>query len=219
MINIEKVEVFGWEAAIRGMRNPMNSWSKSDSKYENGKFIIGDADLDLMKRLSVSGPDHAKFMRFINVTADITAPLYMLKEFDTYKVGTVSNSCSTMLKIHSKEFELDDFSCEYLTTRSINHLLETIGLLNDYRNYFINYKEDNVYVEHDGQVIDKKTIWYQLIQSLPSSYNQKRTVQLNYAVLKNMYHARRNHKLNEWQSICDWIKTLPYAKELICNEK
>lgn len=214
MIKIENAEVFGWEAAIRGMRNPMNSWSRIDSKYENGKFIIGDADLDLMKRLSASGPDHAKFMRFINVTADITAPLYWLKEFDTYKVGTVANSCSTMLKIHAKEFELDDFSYEHLDIRAIEVLQYVIRVLNDYRNLYVNYNENDFEVKGCPS---KKDIWYQMIQLLPSSYEQKRTVQLNYAVLKNIYNARKSHKLDEWRSLCDWIKTLPYAKELVCN--
>lgn len=204
MIKIENVEVLGWEAAIRGMRNPMNSWSKIDSKYENGKYVIGENDLNLMKKLSLSGSDHAKFMRFINVTADITAPRYWWTEYDTYKVGTVANSSSTMHKIHEREIRFDDFSTEHLCERSVLVLKNLIDIINLERENFI-YSQD-------------KDCWWQIIQLLPSSYNQKRTVQLNYAVLKNMYYARKNHKLDEWKSICAWIKTLPYAKELICNE-
>ena len=208
MIKIENTEVYGWEAAIRGMRNPMNSWDKSDSKYEmhvddEWRYDIGENDLALMKKLSAAGNDHAKFLRMINVTMDITAPLYWWKEFDTYKVGTVANSCSTMHKIHSKEFTIDDFSCEHLLDTAKMHLNTTIEILNIWR------KE---YSEQEGKW--KKDCWWQMIQLLPSSYNQKRTVQLNYAVLKNMYFARRNHKLDEWHTFCDMCLTLPYFKEI-----
>lgn len=204
MIKIENVEVYGWEATIRGMRNPMNSWSKSDSRYENGKFDVGASDLELMIKLSKSGPDHAKFMRFINVATDITAPLYFWKEHDQYKVGTVTNSCSTMHKIHEKELTTDDFSTEHLCGKSFKALKDLLGVINHER-------EDYVYSKD-------KDCWWQIIQLLPSSYNQKRTVQLNYAVLKNMYHARKSHKLDEWKIFCEWIEKLPYGKELICGE-
>lgn len=204
MIKIESVEVFGWEAAIRGMRNPMNSWSKIDSKYENGEYVIGENDLNLMKKLSISGTDHAKFMRFINVTSDITAPRYWWIDYDTYKVGTVANSCSTMHKIHEREIRIDDFSTEHLCMKSLDALKKLLDVINGERKDFIRSKD--------------KDCWWQIIQLLPASYNQKRTVQLNYAVLKNIYHARKNHKLDEWKSMCAWIETLPYAKELICNE-
>lgn len=209
MIKLERTDVFGWEAAIRGMRNPMNSWDKSDSsdQGENG-FYIGKNDLSLMKKLSRAGTDHSKFLRMINVTVDITAPLYWWKEFDTYKVGTVANSCSTMHKIHSKEFTREDFSCEHLGKEvilkgtnlnvALDCLHQTIKVLNSARQWYL---ETN----------DKK-YWWQMIQLLPSSYNQKRTVQLNYQVLKNMYHARKNHKLDEWRDFCSWIKTLPYSE-------
>lgn len=206
MINIEKVEVFGWESSIRGLRNPLNSWGKSDSKYVDGYYLIGENDLDLMKRLVKAGTDHSKFMRMINVTFDITAPLYWWKEFDTYKVGTTANSCSTMHKIHAKEFTLDDFSCEHLLGNAAQYngyvptsVLECIiGALNEFRELYLESKN--------------KVFWWQMIQLLPSSYNQKRTVQLNYAVLRNMYHARKDHKLDEWREFCKWIKTLPHAE-------
>ena len=200
MLKIEKTEVFGWESAIRGMRNPMNSWDKSDSGvkeiYGIGyKFIIGENDLKLMKNLSKAGNDHGKFLRMINVTVDITAPLYWWKEFDTYKVGTVANSCSTMHKIQVKEFTLDDFSREHLSDWSMVILQNTIRALNDSREKYLETKD--------------KDYWWQMIQLLPSSYNQKRTVQLNYQVLKSMYFSRRNHKLDEWHTLCDWVLTLP----------
>lgn len=210
MIKIENVEVFGWEAAIRGMRNPMNSWEKSDSGYvtecDEGGFEaefykIGQNDLELMKKLIAAGSDHSKFMRMINVTFDITAPLYWWKEFDTYKVGTVRNSCSTMHKIHSKEFTLDDFSCEHLNGVYMDFLKDTIRHLNQSRELFINSS--------------KKEWWWQIIQLLPSSYNQRATVHLNYAVLRNMYHSRKNHKLDEWVEFCKWIETLPYSELII----
>ena len=207
MIKIENEETFGWEHAIRGMRNPMNSWDKSDSViYDGGvfEFTVGDNDLRLMKNLSKAGNDHGKFMRMITVYVDITAPLYWWKEFDTYKVGTVANSCSTMHKIHAKEFELDDFSYEHLHDEAYDCLVGLVYWLNDYRRRYINYKD--------------KEDWWQMIQLLPSSYNQKRTVQLNYAVLKNMYHSRKHHKLDCWVEFCKFIETLPYAKELICCE-
>ena len=207
MIKITNAEVFGWDAAIRGMRNPMNSWDKSDSKHWRETIVgydveyraVGRNDLTLMKKLVKAGSDHAKFMRMINVTADITAPLYWWKEFDTYKVGTVANSCSTMHTIASKEFTLDDFSHEHLTEDVIEKPFKTIiDCLNFFRELYI---RDN-----------DKDDWWQLIQLLPTSYNQKRTVQLNYAVLRNMYHARRNHKLDEWRDFCSWVESLPYAE-------
>lgn len=210
MIKIENIEVFGWEATIRGMRNPMNSWDKSDSfefpPDEDGILWICSNDLKLMQSLIRAGTDHSKFMRMINVTMDITAPLYWWKEFDTYKVGTVANSCSTMHKIHSKEFTLEDFSHEHLFTDDealpfLNHL---ISGLNFYRNKYIETKD--------------KKYWWQIIQLLPSSYNQKRTIQLNYQVLRNIYFSRRNHKLDEWHDFCSIIEELPYGKELICLE-
>ena len=232
MIKIENVEVIGWESAIRGMRNPMNSWDKSDSEfnvscrvcksehyrnkcdnclYSDGNILLGNNDLDLMKRLAKAGTDHRKFMRMIVVYADVTAPLYWWKEFDTYKVGTVRNSCSTMHKIAEKEFTLDDFSHEHLFTSDISEkgtslglMKDIIDLLNTYREEYLNSKD--------------KMYWWQLIQLLPSSYNQRATVMLNYEVLANIYHSRKNHKLDCWVDFCKWIETLPYAKELICND-
>lgn len=219
MLKLENTGVFGWEATIRGMRNPMNSWNKSDSgwgfvpsqtcptcdRYECG-YIIGENDLKLMKSLSKAGNDHAKFLRMINVTVDITAPLYWWKEYDTYKVGTVANSCSTMHKITDKEFTLEDFSCEHLTVESITFGLEpVIDILNKNRELYIQW-------ENAGE--EKKNLWWQMIQLLPSSYNQKRTVQFNYQVLKQMYFARKDHKLDEWHTLCDWMLTLPYFKEV-----
>ena len=216
MIKIENTEVYGWEAAVRGMRNPMNSWEKSDSVLntpEDSEIIIGDNDLKLMKNLVNAGSDHGKFMRMIIVTCDITAPLYWWKEFSTYKVGTVANSCSTMHKIQAKEFTLDDFSHEHLINTC---LLETIiNTLNAYRIIYNGYDQQTDTYKHE---FSKKDIWWQMIQLLPSSYNQKRTVMLNYEVLRNMYHARKNHRLDEWHTLCDWIETLPYS-ELITDEK
>lgn len=209
MIKLENLETNGWEASIRGCRNPYNSWDKSDSKKSfseieyNAKFIVGDNDLKLMQKLSKAGSDHAKFLRMINVTVDITAPLYWWKEYDTYKVGTVANSCSTMHKIHDKEFTIEDFSCEHLGDMGKDTLLCVIKAMNTARELFVTSKQ--------------KWYWYQMIQLLPTSYNQKRTVQLNYQVLKNIYHARKNHKLDEWREFCKWIEVLPYARELICN--
>lgn len=246
MIKFENTEVVGWKHAIRGMRNPMNSWEKSDSrwysidapgtnpaaandKYLKEKYCIGDNDLDLMKRLRNAGTDHRKFMRMITVYVDITAPLYWWKEFDTYKIGTVANSCSTMHKIHDKEFDRGDFSYDHIPLGTDNYensldckkekmffpmnddiyfssedvLDFTIRGLNHYRKLYL---ETN----------DKK-YWWQMIQLLPSSYNQKRTVMLNYEVLANIYKSRKNHKLDEWRAFCKWIESLPYF-ELITGE-
>ena len=262
MIKIENVEVVGWGHAIRGMRNPKNSWDKSDSfqcdgigcYFEDcpqyirpiewrseggcsteGEYVIGKNDLALMKKLAKAGTDHRKFMRMITVYLDITAPLYWWKEFDTYKVGTVANSCSTMHKIHAKEFTLDDFSIEHLISKKINfglkkvsefgwentdpegvdvdgnymypdYLVEiTIDYLNHYRNLYLETKD--------------KKYWWQMIQLLPSSYNQKRTVMLNYEVLANMYKSRKAHKLDEWRTLCEWIKQLPYSELIIGREE
>ena len=226
MIRIENVDVFGWESAIRGMRNPMNSWDKSDSQFhvcsKSGKTScteIGNNDLKLMQSLVKAGTDHSKFMRMINVSCDITAPRYWWTEYDTYKVGTVRNSCSTMHKIADKEFEQSDFSREHLTTLDYQHydILDTeevkriefqtasteilrliIQCLNNYRKLYLATKN--------------KKYWWQMIQILPQSYNQRATVQLNYAALRNMYHARKNHKLDEWVEFCKWIETLPYSE-------
>jgi hypothetical protein len=224
-IKIEKDDIFGLSHAIRGLRNPMNSWEKSDSvhctfesyghcsgcdldgycteKHHNDEFVIGKKDHALMQRLVKAGSDHSKFMRMITVYMDITAPLYWWKEFDTYKVGTVANSCSTMHKIHAKEFELDDFSHEHLTPLALSTLERVVDMLNNYRaDFTLNKMKDD---------------WWQMIQLLPSSYNQKRTVMLNYAVLRNMYHARKNHKLDEWRKFCEWVEMLPYS-ELITED-
>lgn len=224
MLKVENVEVLGWEHAIRGMRNPKNSWAKSDSGPEcpYGKekccgecqqnFCIGPNDKQLMMALRNAGTDHRKFMRMITVYLDITAPLYWWKEFDTYKVGTVANSCSTMHKIAEKEFTLENFSCEHLLSywgeekvnptiiypcTPMQHLNQTIACLNVCRKKYLETKD--------------KKYWWQMIQLLPSSYNQKRTVMLNYEVLSNMYKSRRNHKLDEWHTFCDWIESLPYS--------
>lgn len=233
MIKLENHEVMGWEHAIRGMRNPKNSWEKSDSNwrylYEEGAVdgeCIGPNDHELMMKLVKGGPVHAKFRRMITVYVDITAPLYWWKEFDTYKVGTVANSCSTMHKIHDKEFELSDFSTEHLIGKKglwdveegdiykyneyddewfgSNVMNHTINVLNFYREKYLDTKN--------------KKYWWQMIQLLPSSYNQKRTVQLNYEVLANIYEYRKNHKLDEWVEFCKWIETLPYS-ELITGGK
>ena len=224
MIKIENTEVFGWEAAIRGMRNPMNSWDKSDSEYDvdwiddsvcphiegHDDVVIGENDFSLMKRLVKSGTDHSKFMRMINVTCDITAPMYWWKEFDTYKVGTVRNSCSTMHKIAEKEFTLDDFSHELLSNYNREILeREVICALNRARQ---EYRSTPKYSEY------RNMWWINMIQLLPSSYNQRSTVQLNYQVLRSMYHARRNHKLYEWKILCEWVESLPYS-ELITMKK
>ena len=204
MLKIERDAVMNLDGAIRGARNPMNSWAKSDSYYdENGKFVLGPVDMDFGHRLAVSGSDHRKFLRQVFVTVDITAPLYWWKEFDTYKVGTVANSCSTMHKIHAKAFERDDFSHDRLDEGGLALLDATVAYLEAERQKFIADKED-------------RQPWHNMIQMLPSSYNQMRTVTLNYENLISMYYARRNHKLAEWHTLCDWILTLPCAKEWIC---
>ena len=204
MLKIERDSVMNLDGAIRGARNPMNSWAKSDSYYdENGKFVLGPVDIDFGHRLAVSGSDHRKFLRQVFVTVDITAPLYWWKEFDTYKVGTVANSTSTMHKIHAKAFERDDFSHDRLDEGGLALLDATIAYLEAERQKFIADKED-------------RQPWHNMIQMLPSSYNQMRTVTLNYENLINIYYARRNHKLAEWHTLCDWITGLPCAKEWIC---
>lgn len=204
MLKIENVSTSGWKAAIRGMRNPKNSWAQIDSAVVNGNsFVVGNNDYDLMYRLASAGTDHGKFMRMIHVQCDVTAPLYWWKEADQYKVGTVTDSCSTMHKIHAKKFTLDDFSHEHLNDESTDCLLKLIDLLNRYRELFL--KDKN------------KSWWWQMIQLLPSSYNQLRTWDLNYAVLQNIYHARRNHKLDEWHTFCGWIESLPYSDLITCE--
>lgn len=248
MISFENIDVWGFEHAVRGMRNPLNSWEKSDSYYEryydewsyavdlnnfslpNKLMSIGSNDLKLCKKLIAGGPEHRKFLRQIMVSVDITAPLYWWKEFDTYKVGTTANSCSTMHTIHKKEFELDDFSCEHLGywdpelpeeeqpykdmaigsgevgTYPIDILTDVIASLNRCRELYLQNKD--------------KKYWWQLIQLLPSSYNQKRTITLNYENLRSMYFQRKNHKLDEWRiGFCEWVKSLPYAEELIIFEE
>ena len=214
MIKLEQTEVYGWEAAIRGMRNPMNSWDKSDSAFRMNRHMaleidfIGANDLKLMKQLSKAGSDHGKFLRYINVTVDITAPLYWWKEYDTYKVGTVANSCSTMHKLTHKKFELADFSHEHLDGFSVMQLKGLIEYLNKCReNYLGDY----------GKINGQKGMWWQMIQLLPSSYNQKRTVLLNYQALKSMYFARKDHKLDEWHDFCDWCEGLPYFRDICMN--
>lgn len=241
MIKIDNVETCGWEAAIRGMRNPKNSWAKSDSHKcpcadwdgdcpmvmnddepakdcdpDKYRFCVGENDFHLMQVLANSGTDDGKFLRMIHVQLDVTAPLYWWKEADQYKVGTVTDSCSTMHKIHAKEFELDDFSHEHIINSvgmgaqeievrisPMQALLTTIECMNSYRKLYLETKD--------------KKYWWQMIQLLPSSYNQRRTWDLNYAVLRNIYHARRNHKLDEWRELCAWIETLPYS-ELITGK-
>ena len=203
MIKIENIDVYGFETAIRGARNPMNSWDRMDSGYNNGEFEIGENDYDLLRRLTIAGPEHRKCNRMVTVTMDITAPLYWWKEADTYKVGTVANSCSTMHKIQAEEFTVDNFSYEHLLEPSYKCLCETIVLLNDARDIF-------------NETKDKK-YWWQMIQLLPTSYNQKRTVHFNYEVLGTIYHQRRHHKLDEWHVFCDTIKALPYS-EFITRE-
>lgn len=246
MIEIKNTETYGWKAAIRGMRNAMNSWDRMDSgicykevachtcqenrnnckaNIENSVFVVGYNDLHLMQRLRNAGTDHRKYMRMITVSCDITAPLYWWKQLDTYKVGTVANSCSTMHKIHAKKFSVDDFSCEYILEdgdydRPRVQLVETennpiylddtqllmynIAILNECRELYLSTKD--------------KRYWYKMIQLLPDSYIQKRTIMLNYEVLANIYKSRKNHKLEEWHAFCDWIKTLPYS-ELITREE
>ena len=221
MITIEKTKVYGWEAAIRGMRNPMNSWEKSDTGWTDGFAdgvkdwidydsesgsvkVIGDNDHSLMMKLAQGGSVHAKYRRMITVTCDITAPLYWWKEFDTYKVGTVANSCSTMHKIHAKPFVLEDFSCERLhTPMGQSAFAMVVDALNNARDNFLD--------------TNSKVHWDEMIQLLPTSYNQKRTVQMNYEVLVGMFRDRKNHKLDEWHTLCDWIRGLPYS-EIITGE-
>lgn len=201
MIKIENIDVYGFETAIRGARNPMNSWDRMDSCYNNGEFEIGENDYKLLKNLTIAGPEHRKWNRMVTVTMDITAPLYFFKEWDTYKVGTVANSCSTMHRIHAKKFEMSDFSVEHL--RSLRVMHEVIDELNFYRDKFNKSKS--------------KDDWWEMIQLLPTSYNQKRTVHLNYEVLGTMYKQRRHHKLDEWVEFCNTIKTLPHS-EFITRE-
>lgn len=252
MLKIENTEVMGWEAAIRGMRNPKNSWDRGDTEFhggvvrfdtcnerweDNGHIMsLGSNDLDLMTRLRNAGTDHRKFMRMITVYLDITAPLYWWKEFDTYKVGTVANSCSTMHKIADKEFTLEDFSCEHLNTNrvltcyapaeyhfsSLDLLKLKIDALNYWREKYLEFSKIDEAAwrsapKGDGLTDEsltaaKKNCWWQMIQLLPSSYNQRRTVMLNYEVLANIYKSRRNHKLDEWHTFCDWIESLPYSE-------
>ena len=218
MIKIENIDVYGWDTAIRGSRNPKNSWHLIDSGYNNGEFEIGENDYDLLRRLTIAGPEHRKWNRMVTVTMDITAPLYWWKEYDTYKVGTVANSCSTMHKIQAKKFELDDFSHEHLLEGGLLHLEDTIELLNEAKEIFNNfdYFEPKLKEAYSFEVT-KKDVWWQMIQLLPTSYNQKRTVHLNYEVLGTMYHQRRHHKLDEWVEFCNTIKTLPYS-EFITRE-
>lgn len=241
MLKIENTEVIGWEHAIRGMRNPKNSWEKSDSNWryvapaqrenhilasysDDSEFWIGPNDADLMNRLRNAGTDHRKFMRMITVYLDITAPLYWWKEFDTYKVGTVANSCSTMHKIAAKEFTPEDFSHEHFLNMANNDAGDAL-FLNDANNIRVDGDDllgltINVLNYYRGRYIKTKDkrYWWQLIQLLPSSYNQRRTVMLNYEVLANIYKSRRNHKLDEWHTFCDWVESLPYS-ELITGEK
>ena len=219
MIKIEKPRTYGWMSAIHGMRNPMNSWDKSDSYETHGdygdQFFFGENDLALAKKLAKSGPDHRKFLRQIMVSMDITAPLYWWKEFDTYKVGTVANSCSTMHKIHDKEFTIDDFSHDHLVKDGISLLLRIIDDLNDVRELYLNYDEVAGSGDCCEEIICKKDVWWQMIQLLPSSYNQLRTVTMNYENLLNMYRARKDHKLDEWRRFCEVIAELPYFKDFI----
>ena len=230
MLKIEKFVTASpeqWEIIIEGMRNPMNSWGKMDSytTYEvdtddvsiDEVFNMGENDRSLMMNLAKNGPVHAKYRRMIPVWVTLTAPLYWWKEFDTYKVGTVANSCSTMHKIQAKEVTLEDFSCEYLESGALNTLKEVTEDLNDYRDKYLNWKDSDFYIDNDQQLVDRKVIWWQMIQLLPTSYNQKRTVMLNYEVLHNIYESRKNHKLDEWHVFCDWISELPYS-ELIIGE-
>lgn len=222
MIKIENTYVGGWAAAIRGMRNPLNSWDKSDSNLEGTvgcwnpqnemcEFFpckdchVGPSDLALMQKLAAAGTDHGKYLRMITITADITAPLYWWKEFDTYKVGTVANSCSTMHKIADKEFTMDDFSHEHLEGRAFNTLEDVVDELNYYRGIYLETQD--------------KGAWWQMIQLLPSSYNQRRTVQLNYQVAHAMHDARRNHRLDEWHVFCDWVERLPYYRDIFGGVK
>lgn len=205
MLTTQRTAVMNLENAIRGARNPMNSWARMDSAYdEDGHYILGENDLSLAMRLSRAGSDHRKFLRQIFVSVDITAPLYWWKEFDTYKVGTVANSTSTMHKVHAKSFSREDFSCDRMDEGGLRMLDAVIEYLESERQKFLSDKAD-------------RQPWHNIIQTLPSSYNQMRTVTMNYENLINIYYARRNHKLAEWHTLCDWIMTLPYARELIAN--
>lgn len=206
MLKIERDSVMNLENAMRGARNPMNSWNRMDSYYdEEGNYQLGENDLDLAKRLRKAGSDHRKFMRQIFVSVDITAPLYWWKEYDTYKVATVANSTSTMHKIHSKPFEMEDFSCDHMSENTKKEMEKVIAYLEVLRNQYLETKD--------------KQHWYDMIQFLPSSYNQMRTCSFNYETLVNIYFSRKNHKLEEWHTFCHWIETLPYAKELILGEE
>lgn len=238
MIKLENVVLASPEQLmfiIEGMRNPMNSWEKSNSGYgcDSGlcsghcafspewcgntqRYVLGENDYALMQKLSKAGTDHRKYMRMMPVYVRITAPLYWWKEFDTYKIGTVANSCSTMHKIAEKEFTIEDFSCEHLDIRTKVLLEETINVLNDYRKLYIEYNADDFEIKGCPS---KKDIWWQMIQLLPSSYNQTRNILMNYEVLANMYHSRKNHKLDCWREFCSWIKTLPYSEIITGEEK
>lgn len=234
MLKVTNTEVFGWEAAIRGMRNPKNSWDRSDSSFMRNpdygccgpcpcvgiarcdEVYVGLDDLKLMKQLVAAGNDHSKFMRMIHVQCDWEAPLYWWKEADTYKVATVRNSCSTMHKIMEHEFTLDIFAHEHLKSRALNTLEDTIDELNYWREYYLSIVEQNV----PGVDTKAKEIWWQIIQLLPSSYLQKATMDFNYAVLRNMYHARKAHKQDEWrEDFCNWVKTLPYSELITMTKK
>ena len=212
MIKIENVKTYGWMSAVHGMRNPMNSWDKSDSYETHGEFgdqfFFGKNDLALAKKLVRAGSDHRKFLRQIFVSMDITAPLYWWKEFDTYKVGTVANSCSTMHKIHDRDLTLGDFSAEHLDAWGLVTLGNVIRTINLDRDMYVNYDSKQ------GSKDDRKEYWYQMIQLLPSSYNQTRTVTMNYEVLLNMHHARKDHKLDEWHVFCDTVADMLYFKEV-----
>ena len=202
MIRLDKTSVMNMENAIRGARNPLNSWARMDSYYdENGNYVLGENDLSLAHKLACAGSDHRKYLRMIFVSVDITAPLYWWKEYDTYKVGTVANSTSTMHKIHSKQFEREDFSCDRMSERALSCLDSVIDVLEATR---VEYNETK-----------ERALWDDLIQLLPSSYNQTRTCTMNYENLINIYYARRHHKLPEWHVFCDWVESLPYARELI----
>lgn len=200
MIKLERTDVMNFENAMRGARNPMNSWARMDSETVDGRFIFGVNDLDLAKRLAKAGSDHRKFIRQIFITVDITAPLYWWKEYDTYKVGTVANSTSTMHKIHSKPFEMEDFSTDHMNEETLTMMQKNIDFLEELRNKYIETKD--------------KAYWYSMIQLLPESYNQMRTCTLNYENVLSMYYSRKDHKLDEWHTFCDWILKLPYFKEL-----
>ena len=205
MLTLKNTSVMNFENAIRGARNPMNSWGRMDSHTEpDGTFVFGPNDLDLAMRLAKAGSDHRKYLRMVFVSVDVTAPLYWWKEYDTYKVATVANSTSTMHKIHSKPFSIDDFSCDHMTDGTKKFMETVVAELENIR---LRFKETK-----------SKDDWYDMIQLLPSSYNQMRTCSFNYETLINIYYARKDHKLAEWHTFCDWIKTLPYGEELIIGE-